>query len=150
MSGQAWFTGRNLQLFRCGLLCLLFLLDTIIMVIFMEIDYPAIGKRIANRRKQLGLKQNILAEKLNMSNNYLSGIERGNEKPSLEVLVKICNSLQVTPDYLLMGNMYSNIVPQNIINGLQLCTEEDILLLNAIMQHLVERRSKKWNSDNFT
>ena len=116
----------------------------------MEIDYSAIGQRIANRRKQLGLKQNILAEKLNMSNNYLSGIERGNEKPSLEVLVKICNALQVTPDYLLMGNMYSNTVPQNIINGLQLCTEEDILLLNALMQHMVDRRCGKWNGDNFT
>lgn len=137
-------------MFRCGLLCLFFPIDTIILVINMEIDYSAIGQRIAKRRKQLGLKQNILAEKLNMSNNYLSGIERGNEKPSLEVLVKICNALQVTPDYLLMGNMYSNTVPQNIINGLQLCTEEDILLLNALMQHMVERHCGKWNSDNFT
>lgn len=101
------------------------------------------------RRKQIDMKQNVLADKLNISNNYLSGIERGKEKPSLEILVKICNELQVTPDYLLMGNMYSNIVPQNIVNGLQLCSEEDIVLMNAIMQHMVECRSDKWNSDNF-
>ena len=116
---------------------------------FMEIDYTSIGLRIAKRRKQIDMKQNVLADKLNISNNYLSGIERGKEKPSLEILVKICNELQVTPDYLLMGNMYSNIVPQNIVNGLQLCSEEDIVLMNAIMQHMVERRSNKWNSDNF-
>lgn len=55
----------------------------------------------------MGFKQNMLAERLDLSNNYLSSIERGKEKPSLEVIVNICNALQVTPDYLLMGNMYS-------------------------------------------
>lgn len=116
----------------------------------MDIDYSAIGARIAQRRKQMGIKQNALAEQLGISNNYLSSIERGNENPSLETLIKICNSLQVTPDYLLMGNMYSNTVPQNIVQGLQLCSVEDIQLLNAIMQHMVERRCSKWNDDNYT
>ena len=116
----------------------------------MEIDYTSIGLRIAKRRKQVNMKQNVLADKLNISNNYLSSIERGKEKPSLEILVKICNVLHVTPDYLLMGNMYSNTVPQNIVSGLQLCSEEDILLLNAMMQHMVDRRAEKWNSDNYT
>lgn len=118
-------------------------------MINMELDYIALGLRIAQRRKQAGIKQNILAEKLGISNNYLSGIERGREKPSLEILVKLCNALQVTPDYLLMGNMYSNNVPQNIIDGLRMCSEEDIKLLSVIMQHLVERRGEKWNNDNF-
>lgn len=49
----------------------------------------------------------------------------------------------------LVGNMYSRHVPQNIIDGLQLCTEEDIALLSVIMQYLVERRHLNWNSDNF-
>lgn len=58
----------------------------------MELDYVRIGKRIAQRRSQVGIKQNMLAEKLNMSNNYLSSIERGRERPSLEILVGICNN----------------------------------------------------------
>ena len=100
-------------------------------------------------QQEKGIRDEITVETIDKIVNYLSGIERGEEKPSLEILVKICNELQVTPDYLLMGNMYSNIVPQNIVNGLQLCSEEDIVLMNAIMQHMVERRSDKWNSDNF-
>ena len=115
----------------------------------MEIDYTSIGIRIAKRRKEAGIKQNILAEKIGISNNYLSGIERGNEKPSLEILIKICNILHVTPDYLLMGNMYSSTVPQNIIDGLRLCSEEDIYLVNTMVQHMVERRCEKWNDDNY-
>ncbi len=118
-------------------------------VIGMELDYTGIGQRIAKRRIQAGLKQNTLAEKIGISNNYLSSIERGKEKPSLEIIVNICNALQVTPDYLLMGNMYSNNIPQNIVDGLRLCSEDDLSLISVIMQHMVERWGKKWNDDNF-
>lgn len=115
----------------------------------MELNYIGIGQRIAKRRIQMGLKQNMLAERLDLSNNYLSSIERGKEKPSLEVIVNICNALQVTPDYLLMGNMYSNNVPQNITDGLRLCTKEELSLLSILIDYLVERQSQKWNNDNF-
>lgn len=97
----------------------------------------------------MGLKQNTLVEKMGLSNNYLSSIERGKEKPSLEVIVNICIELQVTPDYLLMGNMYSNNVPQNIADGLRLCTAEDLTLMSIMIEHLVERQGQKWNNDNF-
>lgn len=97
----------------------------------------------------MGLKQNTLAGKMGLSNNYLSSIERGKEKPSLEVIVNICIELQVTPDYLLMGNMYSNNVPQNIADGLRLCTAEDLTLMSIMIEHLVERQGQKWNNDNF-
>lgn len=86
---------------------------------------------------------------MGLSNNYLSSIERGKEKPSLEVIVNICIELQVTPDYLLMGNMYSNNVPQNIADGLRLCTAEDLTLMSIMIEHLVERQGQKWNNDNF-
>lgn len=91
----------------------------------------------------------MLAERIGISNNYLSSIERGKEKPSLEIIVNICNALQVTPDFLLMGNLYSNNVPQNIVDGLRLCSEEDLSLLSVVMQHMVERLGPKWNNDNF-
>lgn len=115
----------------------------------MELNYTGIGLRIAKRRVQMGLKQNTLAERLDISNNYLSSIERGKEKPSLEVIVNICNALRITPDYLLMGNMYSNNVPQNIVDGLRLCTEDDLSLLSAMIDHMVARQGQKWNNDNF-
>lgn len=115
----------------------------------VELNYIGIGQRIAKRRIQMGLRQNILAERIDISNNYLSSIERGKEKPSLEIIVNICNALKVTPDYLLMGNMYSNNIPQNIADGLRLCSEEDLSLLSVIMGHMVERQGQKWNNDNF-
>lgn len=119
------------------------------MVINMELNYVGIGQRIARRRIQMGLKQIELADRLDISNNYLSSIERGEENPSLEVIVGLCNELRVTPDYLLMGNMYSNNIPQNIVDGLRICSEDDLMLMTVIMQHMVERQSTKWNNDNF-
>lgn len=79
----------------------------------------------------------------------LSSIERGKERPSLEILVSICNALHVTPDYLLMGNMHSNNIPQNITDGLRLCSENDLDLILAIVQIMVRRSSDRWNSDNY-
>lgn len=115
----------------------------------MELNYTGIGRRIANRRSQMGLKQIALAEKIGITNNYLSGIERGKEKPTLETFVNICNALHITPDYLLMGNMHSCNIPQNIVDGLRLCSEDDLILMSVILQHMVERQSIKWNNDNF-
>lgn len=115
----------------------------------MELDYERIGKRIAQRRKQAGIKQNVLVERLNMSNNYLSSIERGRERPSLEILVGICNELEVTPDYLIMGNMNSNNVPQDIADGLRLCSKQDIELVSALIEIMINRNASNWNRDNY-
>ena len=40
----------------------------------MYIDFDSLGRRIAQRRRDMGIKQNELAERLDMSNNYLSNI----------------------------------------------------------------------------
>ena len=42
----------------------------------MTIDYTEIGKRIARRRKALGLKQSEVEEKAGLGQKYLSNIER--------------------------------------------------------------------------
>lgn len=112
----------------------------------MEIQYNLIGKRIQTRRKELHIKQSDMAEYLNISSNHMSSIENGREKPSLEILLNICNFLKVTPDYLLLGNMHANDIPQNIMDGLRICSEEDILLLRDFIELLVERNQKAWNT----
>jgi transcriptional regulator with XRE-family HTH domain len=43
---------------------------------FMELDYFEIGKRIARRRKDLGLKQTEVCERAGINDKYLSCIER--------------------------------------------------------------------------
>lgn len=105
----------------------------------MDIQYYIIGSRIRQRRKELGLKQYELAEQLNISNNHMSSIETGKEKPSLETLLHTCEILHVTPDYLLLGNMHTNDVSQDILASLQLCSKEDVELARNFIELLVKR-----------
>lgn len=111
----------------------------------LDIQYQTIGKRIQQRRKELGFKQCQLAEQLNLSNNHMSSIETGREKPSLETLLHICEILHVTPDYLLIGNMHTNDIPQDILESLRLCSEDDLKLARNIIELLVERNRNSWN-----
>ena len=115
----------------------------------MDIDYIAMGSRIFKRRKALGIRQNVLADKIRISNTYLSGIERGKEKPSLDILIRICNELQITPDYLIMGTMRSSNVPQNIADGLRLCSVEDVGLVLDLIQIMISRRNDVWSDENY-
>lgn len=72
----------------------------------MKMDYRWLGKRLAARRKELGYRQSYVEEKADLSYKYLSSIETGRSIPSLETLVKLCQVLDVTPDYLLLGAVH--------------------------------------------
>ena len=69
----------------------------------MELDYKAIGTRIAQRRKQLGLKQSEVEEAADIGFKYLSNIERGISIPSTEVIIRLALALDTTPDEFLVG-----------------------------------------------
>lgn len=64
-------------------------------------DYYAIGQKIRKFRKALGLSQEELAEKIDISTTHMSHIETGNTKLSLPVFVDIARCLQVSTDELL-------------------------------------------------
>ena len=58
--------------------------------------YYKLGKNIKKRRKELGLTQEQLAEKLNMSLNFVGKIEVAFSKPSLDTLIEIAKVLNTT------------------------------------------------------
>lgn len=57
-----------------------------------------IGKQIQEIRKQRGLTQEQLAEKVNISPHYLSALERGIYNIKLDLLVDILNILNCSAD----------------------------------------------------
>lgn len=71
----------------------------------MELDYSFIGKRIAQRRKELGLKQSEVCERAGINDKYLSCIERSTSIPSLEVIIRLALALDTTPDAFLVGSV---------------------------------------------
>ena len=71
----------------------------------MELDYSEIGRRIARRRKELGLRQVEVCEQVGINDKYLSCIERATSIPSLEVVMKLALALDTTPDEFLTGSI---------------------------------------------
>ena len=70
----------------------------------MNLDYSMIGKRIAKKRRQLGLTQAETEERADLSEKYLSNIERGVSIPSTEVIMRLAIALDTTPDEFLVGS----------------------------------------------
>src|SRR5574344_458161 len=67
----------------------------------MDLNYKKIGKKIKRLRQQQKLSQEIFAEKCNLSSSYISYIEQGHKKISLNSIVKIAEFLNVAVDLLL-------------------------------------------------
>ena len=74
----------------------------------MELDYSEIGKRIALRRKELGLRQAEVCERAGINDKYLSCIERATSIPSVEVVMRLALALDTTPDTFLVGSIRYN------------------------------------------
>lgn len=72
----------------------------------MDLNYIEIGKRIARRRKELGLRQTQVCERAGINDKYLSCIERAISIPSLEVITKLAVVLDTTPDEFLIGTLH--------------------------------------------
>ena len=76
-------------------------------------DKLTMGDRIKNARKKLGLTQEALAEKVDVTLYYMGEIERGVKTPSLDLFIRLVEVLDVSADYLLrdtvsMGNVYGD------------------------------------------
>lgn len=107
------------------------------------LQYLTMGKRIKERRKELGITQNQFAETLQISNNHISTIENGKGHASIELFCKICSALDVTPDYLLVGQVHTNDLPKNISEMLQQCSPEDLALVEHMVEYLAYHRKSK-------
>ena len=60
-----------------------------------------VGANIRRLRKARGLTQEALAHEAGAAMRYIAGVERGEENPSLRILVKIAEALKVEPASLL-------------------------------------------------
>ena len=85
-----------------------------------ELCLLQIGQRITERRKKLGWTQEALAEKADLSPQFISYAESGKRAMRPENLLKISGALGVSADYLLTGKII----------------EKDMLLLSDKMSKL--------------
>lgn len=110
----------------------------------MALDYAKIGHRVKVSRKEENLSQEALAEKCATTSRYLSDIENGKCKPSLDMLAKICVALDVSIDSLLYdspipytGYLVKNAIPEKV-NKLN---KQSLIFLDRMLDLLLESQS---------
>ncbi|MEY8396727.1 helix-turn-helix transcriptional regulator [Lachnospiraceae bacterium 45-P1] len=73
--------------------------------LFMSYDTLETGRRIQKLRREKGLTQEQLAERLNVSTVHLAKIETGKRGCSLDILIDFAAFFNASLDYLVLGKV---------------------------------------------
>lgn len=71
----------------------------------MYYDQVECGMRIGKLRVEIGVTQQQMADRLHISLDYYRALENGRRSASLELLVTISLTFEVSLDYLILGRM---------------------------------------------
>ena len=99
------------------------------------INYKAVGRRISQCRKKKDLTQAALSEMLNVSESYMSQVEKGVAKVSLGRLSSIADALGIDIAYLVSDHIITTNPEINteIIEIIKDWSEKDIHFLTEIL-----------------
>lgn len=95
-----------------------------------ELCIKETARRICERRKQLGLTQEALAEKCDLTPQAVSYAESGKRAMRPESLMKLAKALDVSADYLLTGEII----------------DKDLLILSDRLRNLSPRQMRMLES----
>lgn len=101
----------------------------------------AVGKRIKIVRQRSGLTQDQLAEQVGLSPKYISGIERGVENPTMNILIRVAKMLGVEPyDLFLFGESEENekALRKGIEKMVREADREELQLYFDVMRKVLE------------
>ena len=98
-------------------------------------DQMKIGSFIANKRKEKGLTQLQLAEKLNITDRAVSKWENGRSLPDSAIMLELCEILGITVNDLLYGEVismenYNKEMEKNLLEVIKQKEEADRRLLS--------------------
>lgn len=97
-------------------------------------DLKEIGIRIVERRKELKLTQEQVAESMNVSIQMISNIERGNKAIKIDNLLKLCDILKTSTDYILTGKRTDNDF-DNLTDKISRLTDSDYKMIEMLVDY---------------
>ena len=100
----------------------------------MIINYKNIGIKLKQARKRLGLSQEELAYRCNLTREYISYIENGKKKPSLEVFLILSKNLMISIENLITNKNQNNIYDLRLINIIKNSKDEEKELYLKLIQ----------------
>lgn len=70
-------------------------------------DKADLGKKLREARLKRGYTQQVLAEKADVAEMYISQLERGLKMPSMNLFIKLITALDISSDYILRDELPS-------------------------------------------
>lgn len=97
--------------------------------------------RIRKAREEMGYTREKFAEKLDVSVSYLAELERGRTGISVKMLIKVCNVLGLSADYVLFGNERTE--DELRLDAIRRIDEKYLPLLDKVIAELLVLDSAK-------
>lgn len=94
------------------------------------------GKRIFECRKKMGITQEELAEKMEVSPQTISYAEQGAKVMRPENIVKLCKFLNTTSDYLLTGETPKTDAT-SLVEKLSVLSKEELYFVEMIINDCI-------------
>ena len=89
-------------------------------------DLHTIGNKLLSVRKRMGMTQAEVAESAGLSDRTYADIERGTVNMRTETILRICNTLHITPDEILTEDSTSLSIQQTELwERLNACNSKD-------------------------
>lgn len=92
--------------------------------------------RIRKAREEQGYTREKFAEKLDVSVSYMAELERGRTGISVKMLIKICNLLGLSADYVLFGIKRNQDTQR--MDSIRRIDDKYIPILDAVIKELLE------------
>ena len=97
--------------------------------------------RIRKAREEQGYTREKFAEKLDVSVSYMAELERGRTGISVKMLIKVCNLLGLSADYVLFGEERAE--DSKRLDAIHRIDSKYLPLLDAVTTELLELSQKE-------
>ena len=98
----------------------------------------AMGQRIGARRKALGMTQEALAEKLDVSPQMISNLELGKKAIRPENLAHVCAVLDLSADFVLTGSNH-NTQLDAVTEKMVSLSHQELELVDQLVDYMTRR-----------
>ena len=105
-----------------------------------------VGSIIRAYRKERGMTQNELSEKIELTTQQLMSIENGKSYPKFDTLCRLVEVLNIPPDHVFYPNVdHHDVAIDSFIELYRVCTPEDQQIVLTTARTLIEQLNSRQN-----
>ncbi len=108
-------------------------------------EYGDIGLRVRQRREELGLTREKMAERAGLSVQFMASVELGKQSMTTDSLKKVCRALCVSADYIVFGTRGPAIQNMTLTPPWSRSARNSAPMRNKCCAHLFRPYSPKGN-----